>query len=802
MITIGPFLTQSHTQELLWCSITLGGASNQVVWSTHITPFDTTAEKPFHLNEATIIPPSPFTLTQAFDPASARYLLLMITEEHELIQFRPLNTANHMSFLPAEQYAHPGWTPVRPIIHPPVPTNPENHKTLHEQLQKTETFTPTAQLLTLEAIAKLQYQNTQQPSPWHAERDNISGIDTCPESIKYPLTQNGFFLAWHDLKATSSSPLIYCYALTAVIHQNKQAIFEPLKAEQDTAELAISLRRYLFDPTLYKDKLQPLNQAFFDIIQGMIRTELELYLTQTPGTHTLRAITNKELLSFEAACVEYANTQPFSRSLAEKMASDIFLLIADEQTLTQHIETLNELHQTIQSLVNEDSTYDRIYRFLEEQFDAHFPHDNLTTALHLLSNKIQNELQEVHIKKVNACIALHSSDNEALTQALLPLLKTTKEAHFTLKQLTSVEQKNHLLDALRLENPESPFLQTAVDFFHLTKELPTKSIQHLFKKRSPTTWGKLLHCFSDLKYFCRRLNMPEQNRLFKANATHIAALTNSDDKIITLFNQINIEQLTLLIRQIPSSISQHWIQTPKQLKAFFSLEVAGAYKEREKVRRILSAIPVPYRVTVLVQARTPEQQASILFTATPFLFELYWNALSLEEWHLLFDTPNHLKALSQALLAKEAPGSSKTSLLIRYLPDAWIEAQYERFFTEENVLALPLGELTQKTALTDFTALKQTITSILQCPPISLNFFPVLPSDRKKWFDHAKNTAALKRELIHLYCINDNTHINTAISRISQLIQSYEAHMQQGSQKLTSDDEDTNGSPSKRLRVF
>ncbi|MDX2346292.1 MAG: hypothetical protein QNK11_05435 [Legionella sp.] len=729
MKKIGPFIVQKSDADssLVWCEIILGGYQNQRVCSINQAPFHENSVLPKAFEK---LNPEPLNL-HAFDPSNQQYFLFTITTEHRLFRSK-LITSNKKRYL-TDQYTGHAWAPLQS---PPFDISEQSTNTCSDMLSANNN--------PLKTNIQKQYQDAQPPPPW-GHNQNIPSPNTFPEALRAVGSINGFFFAWEDLKTTAPTPLTYYYALFAVITKKSTITFFKIESLADEIQ---NLRRYLIDPSIYKSD-QPLDAALFEATRDALALELEALRNtlENPADHILNS---EDILTFKEAADEDAILN-FSKEKTDEIVSDCDFLLTNPNMLNINVGDLYQLEAHLHALTTQNKKYDGVYAKLRLQIHPEIPLDSrIESKLEQIRDKLESILRD------EIMLLLLNNLNNKIRSHLLPLLKTSEEAHIAFSMLVSIEQTTCLLDALQLESADSPFLQTISDLSTLAAPLESQAIKHLFSKRTPLQWGKLIQSIEDLKKLSFIFGAAERKKIYAKHAVSFAGLINSTEAFTHIFPAMSIGDFKSLLPRIPLSVRQHWIQTPEQLEGFFVLSTRKACY-RTNITAFLNAIPSPYRVTALMQSDRHNEKAALLGRGSADTVQHYWNALSPVEWALLLDNP---KPLLKALMEQESASSN-----IRFQLPTLIEKLYLHL--------MPIHATGVSTeAIDQFEDLKLSIVALFPEIPHTCNFFR--PEISTAALSSAMNIPMLKRALMRLYILTDSIHVESKILCACCAIQAHE----------------------------
>lgn len=627
--------------------------------------------------------------------------------------------------------------------------------------------------------ACIQQQNGLQLTAWQTEKHTFNVLDKLKDKATYGiLNQCGLLLAWHDLKSTAKSAQDYYNALRAILAQAdvESITITQTSHETSTLEATGSLRRYLLDPEVYQSTTQPLDEAWFNTVFQLLHAELSQYGNSLP---------QEEQLTFEQVG---KNTEYHAE--ARTLETEIYILLIHGVPLTYSLEEfpLISLRQLIAKIRNvilpKKPVYEEAYELLVDRITAQFPNLCPREALHFLLNRIHHVYTTRLRTNINQGLSTYS-DEAALTSFLLPLLETAADASSALEVLKEGGKSQEvLLDALRLENEACSILQAVEDFSILCKPLSAQSIKYLYQKRTPATWGKLIHSIEDLTRFCWSLQMAEKNILFRVNAAKFAALIQSDMALKAILPVINEYQLKAILPYIPEIEKRHWIQTPNTFKALLSAEQNA--REQKKLRHILNAIPSPYRITVLLPLAA-EARANLL-KVLPFTWvTIYFQMLSPEEWKQLFESP---AALRKFILQFDK--TARIQLLIS-MPGSFKEVLYQQLKAQTQTTETP----SQLADVTDFKSLKAACLSLFpetqkQTTSSSIPFYTYYMHNISLIIEHQPDLIYLKHAMVDIFCTTKGAAAKTAALEACALTEAYQTkdHLN-----------DADAHPTKRLRT-
>jgi hypothetical protein len=800
--TLGPFIVQKNTEETLsWCNLTLGGNQNQYVWSISFAPFDAHAETFPATTSFTSHDPKAITL-HAVDLATPSYFSLHITAEHTLLRFRPINYPATLTPFFAERYTGTAWMTVQPIQRANAAEGDHGYIKLRETLQTH--ITPDAEE-TCEARAKAQLLKHQQYDAWHEARQTISTIDNTTPRYKDALMRNGFMLALHDLKEASSSPLMYCYALIFMLGNQKKSAdaLTKLNQEPETVAFATALKRYLHDDMLHQDI--PLDRDVFQRMQDLFRHELRHHQI-TQDQRPFPVLAPRELLSLKATRQAYLNAQMHSPEISKKKAHSLYILITNIHVVASYSDPhlLHSLKILLNSLLQRTEPYAEVYRLLEHDYHTFYPRASLTRALRMLLQCTTTKLEALLREEIKTLLRTASPEINVIARIAL-LLKTATDVQLALQELMSVEMQHDLLDALKLDNHDSPLLQTASDACTITEHLGKSSKHHLFKKRTPQAWGDLVISAKTLQALSKTFETPDRNRIFKAHAVRFAGFINSDDTLLTVLTRhITPSQLRSILAHVPPSTMQHLMQTTSALRILLTQPQISYFPL--KVSSILGKIPSAYRVTALAQLQTPEAQANFLVSCRYSLCLLYCMNLPHQAWVQLFNTPHALRALAQHLIQHHVLGRSLTEQLIVRMPASFKQMMHEQLTTHASALQRPRPWLLLDCAST-LEMLKVNLSLLLApSPRTSPVFFQSenqtnRPSSYQVRMNNAHTLPELKTLLLKFFCVTQKLDVKDAVLEGYLLIQAFEQYQEQEPEQEQEQACDDHATPTKRSRL-
>ncbi len=806
MNTIGPFIVQKNTQApLFWCILKLDNARHIDVRSVHFAPFTP---------EATTIPPQSEFLKEdpkqmtlhAFHPETSTYATLYITREHTLKRFRPKDYPRTLDPYVAEHYTGKTWIVRPPLQHADSERGDTGYIELRNTLEEPmATDTPDGST-TLASLAVKQFQAYQtQTHPtmdtWHQTRLTIdikAPANTEENALKGTLMQRGFFGAWDDLKAASSSQLTYCYALIFVLGKPKNLAhaYQQICHEEETIVAADALKLFLHDEELYLEK-SPLTDELFKYMQGLLVDELKKYQVTQEGSTTLSpAFNTSDLHSLKGMQDMHAEVMPYSRETSANLATALIAAIANPLTMQNyaqvHPDKLRDLHILLLKLYKQELIVARVRHLLEIEYHNFELGGTLDHALQLLLERVTGLIrQQLHARIQNLLVNLPEADVMPL---IAQLLHDTHEIRLALSLLPTTELQCRLIDALRFDDIQHAMLQTAEDAAIITKDLDKTCVHHIFKKRSPSDWGALATSAITLKTLSMAFGTADRTKIFNAHAARFAGFVDSNEGLFTLLAQCCTPvQLSLLLMYVPSETMRHIVQTPDTLHQLLTLPQTHLFPQ--KVRMVLSAIPGHYAVTALINTEDSNEQARMLLNFNYSLCRIYLETLSPAAWTALFPSFLELHELSRALVHHNVFGTALAAMMIGKLPTAFVEKFYDELTVSASTLEHPRPWRSVQRDW-DFEALKQGLHLLLRSTDTNaLSFFAHKNAGRQNepLLLQGETLLELKKLLLKSYCLQQDDAGKHKIRLCCLLIQDYEQQQQdQNTETTNTENTDTN----------
>ncbi|MDF1757538.1 MAG: hypothetical protein P1U74_04500 [Legionellaceae bacterium] len=660
MYSIGPilvrttFVNMEHV-EYHWCYIKLN--SENTVLNFSLGYFSTSdTELP---NDFTIYQSQP-ALFHVFDPSVQSYYSLIISSENKLIKFRPNSLPNNFTPYIAEIFKCGGYTPKKPVERATVQITTNGYEALYNALKSNPEI--------LDSVES-QYQLSRSNSIWQTEQKDVVDFESIHGDARAVLVKNGFLLGLLALKAEAQNSLDYCYALLLVIIKEERAnlIRNKLILEVGLLYQVEQFRLYLVDFNLYDAELHPLNQELFNVIQKLLISEIDKYKHLKSADTEEITITFEDLLDHNESRLKFTNALRERNRSLNNTADAFFLMLTKQVSLPDERDSLRYIITSITDMKSSSSSRSQdLYELLKDEFEAHFYDKNFSDELGDFYERAYKKYKGMFKRAVTIHLNNSKNDDE-LYAKLTPMIHSSSDIKNMLILLGSDDKQCTLIDTLNIEDPECSWMKNPNDFFNFSAPLRRKSLLHLFSKRTPKGWCRIIANFEQLLSFCKSFRIPEQKlSMFSANAKYIASLIDTDFKLLNLLPYINPKQLQVVLYQIPTTITCNWFQTKNGLGGLLQLD-EGAYLN-DKISLVLNALPNSFRVTAIIRIEDPLQAAFFLGSLKSSLLDLYWKSLEDSDWEKLFPTPIQFKILAIILINHNYLGQIILEKILQNIP--------------------------------------------------------------------------------------------------------------------------------------